>query len=133
MNSFQGFIYSWYFIVPAGTLLGLFLRGFLVRLWVARRTETAATACPRCHEKPLKLRFFNRCSRCGCEYDQWGNVIELAEFNSKRFAALEDEIHVRRGLEDWNEAERAHFAPEETRPNPDKDHYQPGASEELRP
>jgi hypothetical protein len=147
MNSFRGFIYSWYFIVPAGTLLGLFLRGFLLRLWIAtrteriaRQTETTVTACPLCHEKPPKLLFVNRCSRCGCQYDQRGNVLDLAkttaqlqELNRQRFAALEDEIHVRRGLAEWNEAERAHFAAEETKPNPDTDHCQPGSSKELKP
>jgi hypothetical protein len=141
MGAFREFTHSWLFIILAGSLLAWLLHVFVV--WPLRRWQNAprVTACPLCGQKPPKLLFSNRCSQCGCEYDQWGKIAEHAktpaqrnDLNHARVAALEDEIAVRQGAAEWKNLGQDRFrAQRKPSPNPRSEQYQPGSSQDLMP
>jgi len=134
-------------IVLVGTPLVLLFVVFIVRPWIPWQnaptvTEvtkvTKVTACPHCQEKPPKVRFRNRCSGCGCEYDRLGKILgnpktpaQLKALNRARLSALEDEVSVRRFVTEWKELDHARFNAIDHKPHNDDQHYQPGSDQGL--
>lgn len=92
---------------------------FLLVRWLFLRHLTkplSVSVCPRCEAVPPRVDFFNRCSRCGCEYDKVGNILGMSA------PALLDALDLAR-----------FDANRKPSPNSRSEHYQPGASQELTP
>ena len=117
MDTLMDFASSWICLLGGSVLLALLCAFMMVRWLFLRHLKAplSVSVCPRCAAVPPQIDFFNRCSRCGREYDKWGNILGMSS------SALLSDLDL------------AHFDAKHKRPNPPDKHYQPGSSQELTP
>jgi hypothetical protein len=82
---------------------------FSVRWWNTRPINK----CPHCRTRPTALDIHNKCWKCGCEYDKWGNILEdapgplrLDEFDRARFTPRGNTPERGEGSQEYKEADR---------------------------